>query len=77
MKVNEAIMNVDEAIKNCGSNWVRPVWWAGSGQAISLFNNRFAVVPSPKGGAQWYPVLNDLLCKWEIVNPENVLGERR
>lgn len=72
-------MNVGDAIKAIipGEAWARPVWWKGSGEAITSFqDHRLAVVPSATGGKQWMPSVRDLTADWEVVTPDEVLDER-
>lgn len=68
---------IEEAMER-GGLWFRPKKWAGSGQALTEDLNRnlrLVVVPSLKGGMDWTPSADELMCSWEVVHPDVVSEE--
>lgn len=70
-------MKLNEALAHVGDNWLRPVQWAGLGQAYCVEKGLTKVVPSSRGGDIGMVAIVDLLVgDWEIVAPGVVLDER-
>lgn len=70
-------MTPKEAIESAGQyDWVRPVSWRGSGDALCERYGRLVAVPSPHGGDVWHVSPEDLCQDWEVVSAETVSSER-
>jgi hypothetical protein len=76
-------MNIIEALSDprfvSEELWTRPTSWKGNGRAyaVNLSNpvSRLQLVPGSPA-ADWSPSRGAILEDWELVTPEQVLGER-
>lgn len=72
-------MTLLEAIQNCGDNWFRPRIFKGQGIACSVYEG--CVYSEQQSGPSlgfWNIYrASDFIGDWEIVTPEQVMGERK
>jgi len=57
-----------------GVVWFRPLFWEGSGQALSIHGG-IKIEPSFSHDVNWNPRLEDLKGEWQICPPSTVLNE--
>lgn len=69
-------MTPREAIENAMGQWFRPVWWRGSGDALSNSSGVLSMRLNGRQSKQAVMTIRDLTCEWEIVDPATVLAER-
>ena len=70
-------MNLLQAIEQAGDNWFRPILFKNSGEAYQIICGNVFITTKNVRTLEMQNRVEFLTGEWEIVTPEQVIGERK